>query len=118
MTAQSPARPADFCAYQLAQLDAIEARRKRRARDTTPDSIGLGIKRDLLSRAIAEQPAPETFEAWLLEQVITAPAGGPVHALATEILAEYHIAIHDPTFAAWLAESAAGTTRPGQRRQG
>jgi hypothetical protein len=110
-------RPADFCAFQLAQLDAIEARRKRRARDATPDSVGLSIKRDLLTRAIAEQPQPEAFEAWLLEQVITAPASGPVHALATEILAEYHIATHDPTFAAWLAESAADTGRKGQRQE-
>src|SRR5690606_22702639 len=43
-----PARPADFCRGLLAALDASEGRRRRRKRDTTPDAIGLAIKRELL----------------------------------------------------------------------
>jgi hypothetical protein len=43
-----PLRPAEFCRQLLATLDVSEGRRKRRKRDTTPDAIGLAIKRDLL----------------------------------------------------------------------
>ena len=61
-------RPADFCRQLLAALGASEGRRKRRQRDTTPDAIGMAIKRDLLERAVQENPEPETFERWLMER--------------------------------------------------
>jgi hypothetical protein len=99
-------QPGQFCAYLLRTIDASEGRRKRRKRDTTPDAIGLRIKRDLLERAVEENPLAEEFEAWLLQQVIAASAGGPVHALAREIQAEYWIACHDPEFSRWLADGA------------
>jgi hypothetical protein len=98
--------PAQFCAYLLHTIEASEGRRKRRKRDTTPDAIGLQIKRDLIERAIEQQPRPEEFEGWLLQQVLEAPAGGLVHALCTEILAEYQIASYDKEFVRWLAAGA------------
>ena len=45
-------RPAEFARRLLATLAASEGRRKRRKRNTTPDSIGLGIKHDLLEGSI------------------------------------------------------------------
>ena len=104
-------RPAEFSRGLLAALDASDGRRRRRKRDTTADAIGLGIKRDLLTRAVAEDPAPESFEAWLLEQALAAPASGPVMALCGEILDEYRLACADPRFAGWLAEGAPSEDR-------
>jgi hypothetical protein len=98
--------PSDFARQALGALDASEGRRRRRKRDTTPDAIGLGIKRDLLERLSAEGPPAEGLEPWLLHQVVGAPASGPVRALCAEILLEYRIACADPTFRGWLAEGA------------
>jgi hypothetical protein len=53
-----PLRPAEVCRALLAALDASEGRRRRRKRDTTPDAIGLAIKRCLLEQAVREDPAP------------------------------------------------------------
>jgi hypothetical protein len=61
-------RPAELCRELLSALEASDGRRRRRARNTTPDAIGMAIKRELLERAIADDPAPDAFEAWLLEQ--------------------------------------------------
>jgi hypothetical protein len=104
--ARAVLRPGDFCRQAFRALDASEGRRRRRARDTTPDAIGLALKRDLLERAAAADPAPAMFEAWLLEQALAAPASGPVRALCGEILAEYRIACVDPAFGQWLAAGA------------
>ena len=99
-------RPSEFCRHLLDALAASEGRRRRRKRDTTPDALGLDLKRDLLLRAIAADPGPEGFEAWLLEQVLAAPASGPVRAMCAEILDEYHVARLDPQFGRWLAAGA------------
>ena len=40
-------RPADACRALLGALDASEGRRRRRKRDTTPDTLGMVIKRHL-----------------------------------------------------------------------
>ena len=55
--------PAAVCVELLAALEASEGRRKRRKRDTTPDAIGLAIKRELLEAAVREAPAAAEFEA-------------------------------------------------------
>ena len=113
VTADAPAvltpdelRPGDFCARLLDALAASEGRRRRRKRDTTPDAIGMGLKRELMLRAAAEDPAPEGFEAWLMARVLESPAGGPVQAMCAEILDEYRVAAADPAFSAWLASGA------------
>lgn len=112
-------QPTAFCAYLLNAIEASEGRRRRRRRDTTPDAIGLQAKRDLLQRASEEKPAPEDFEGWLLQQVISAPASGPIRAICTEIFAEYQIASYDSAFVTWLAGGAASedTRQPGQQRR-
>ncbi len=99
-------RPAEFAQQLLATLAASEGRRRRRKRNTTPDSIGLGIKHDLLEAAMADAPEPDDFEGWLLERALAAPASGPVRALCSEIFDEYRFAAVDPNFGQWLAEGA------------
>jgi hypothetical protein len=99
-------RPSAFSRLLLRSLDASEGRRKRRKRDTTPDAIGLGIKRDLLEASMTEDPSPEDFEGWLLGKALAAPASGPILALCSQIMAEYQAATLDPSFGRWLAEGA------------
>ena len=59
-------RPAGICKALLAALDASEGRRRKRKRDQTPDAIGLALKRELLQRAVEDDPDPDAFEEWLL----------------------------------------------------
>jgi hypothetical protein len=101
------ARPAAICRELLAALEASEGRRRRRKRDTTPDAIGLGIKRALLERAIAEDPEPAAFEGWLLEHCLSAGGeAGATRAMALEVLAEWRLAASVPEFGAWLDHGA------------
>ncbi|HXF96730.1 MAG TPA: hypothetical protein VNI61_11585 [Gemmatimonadales bacterium] len=100
-------RPRDFCRELLAAVDASEGRRKKRRRDTTPDAIGLEIKRDLLERVIAADPAAEDFESWLHQQCLGAPQGeGGVRAMALSILEEWRLAHQTDAFRDWLARGA------------
>jgi hypothetical protein len=100
-------RPAYVCGQLLKALDASEGRRRRRKRDTTPDSIGLNIKRGLLEQAVREDPDPGDFENWLLEQCLSSPAGsGPTQAMALAILSEWHQAQTSNSFRSWLESGA------------
>lgn len=100
-------RPGDLCRELLAAVDASEGRRKKRKRDTTPDAIGLEIKRELLERVVAADPAPEEFEAWLHEQCLAAgaPEGG-LRAMALSIFEEWRLAHEAESFRDWLARGA------------
>ena len=111
-------RPAEVCRHLLQATGAAEGRRKRRKRDTTPDAIGLGIKRDLLARAAADDPDPAEFEGWLLEQVLAAgPLAGATRAMALDVLDEWRVAVASPGFRAWLEAGApSDDTRPGPDR--
>jgi hypothetical protein len=102
-------QPAEFCLGLLQALEASEGRRRRRQRDTTPDQLGLAIKRDLLEQAVAEAPAPEAFEGWLLARCQAAAAdvsAGATRAMALDIFRDWRLAAADPEFAAWLAAGA------------
>jgi hypothetical protein len=55
-------RPAHVCSRLLAALDASEGRRRRRKRDTTPDAIGLALKRTILEETVRQDPDPEFYE--------------------------------------------------------
>jgi hypothetical protein len=108
-------RPADFCRGLLQALEASEGRRRRRRRDTTPDVLGLAIKRALLQGVVADDPEPGAFEAWLLERCLNATAAvspGAVRAMALEIFREWRLAAASPEFAAWLARGAPSDDRP------
>jgi hypothetical protein len=100
-------RPGEFCRELLAALAASEGRRKRRKRDTTPDAIGFAMKRELLERAMAADPEPEEFEAWLMAQCAAAgAASGGVRAMARSIFDEWRLAHDADWFREWLARGA------------
>ena len=40
----------------LADVDACDGRRCRDKRDTTPDALGFGVKREMLERLVADDP--------------------------------------------------------------
>lgn len=111
-------RPARVCAQLVLALAASDGRRARRKRNTTPDAIGQEIKRALLEQAIAADPDPEAFDAWLLAQCQTAgAASGPVLAMARDILAEWRDALALADFRAWLTAGApSDDRRPGPHR--
>jgi hypothetical protein len=112
-------RPAEVCRRLLAALDASEGRRRRRKRNTTPDSIGMAIKRSILEEALRDDPEADGFEGWLLERCLSAgesqspggagelfAASGPVRAMALEVLAEWRLAQASGMFRSWLKEGA------------
>jgi hypothetical protein len=99
-------RPGAFCQQLLKALDASEGRTKRRKRDQTPDTIGLEIKRTLLSRAAESDPGPDAFEGWLMAEAFATSASGGVRAMCATILEDYRLASVDATFHSWLEEGA------------
>ena len=108
MTSDSQVRPAHVCHQLLAALEASEGRRRRRRRDTTPDAIGMAIKRQLLEGAVRDDPEPEDFEGWLLHQTDTAyaEAPGPARAMALDLLADWRLAATSDAFRSWLEQGA------------
>jgi len=104
-------RPAEICRELLGALEVSEGRRKRRQRDTTPDAIGLGIKRHLLERAVQDDPGPDDFEGWLLERCGEAEAEGGVRAMALQIFEEWRMASAVATFSDWLTHGAPSDDR-------
>ena len=111
----TPLRPATICRQLLAAMEGSEGRRKRRKRDTTPDAIGMGIKRDLLERAARDDPDPDDFEGWLLEQCLAAgPLAGATRAMALEVRDEWRVAASFGSFREWLdAGAPSDDTQPG-----
>lgn len=107
-------RPAGVCRALLLALDASEGRRRRRKRDTTPDTLGLSLKRELLSQVVEADPDPDEFEAWLLERCLARAedvAVGALRAMAREIVAEWRLAAASPEFRAWLGAGARSEDR-------
>lgn len=100
-------RPAEICRQLLTALEPSEGRRRQRKRDTTPDAIGMALKRELLARAIEADPEPEAFEGWLSTRCLQqGNASGPWRAMAQDILAEWGLAQASPAFREWLAQGA------------
>jgi hypothetical protein len=71
------------------------------------------MKRELLERVVAEDPDPETFEAWLLDRVLASERAGVggARAMALEIFHEWRLAVASPQFGAWLAAGAPSEDR-------
>ena len=109
-------RPATICAQLLQAMDASEGRRKRRKRNTTPDALGMEVKRGLLEAAIADDPEPEQFEDWLFARVQAAgELAGATRAMALQTRDEWQFAVASGGFRAWLAAGApSDDTRPGR----
>ena len=105
-------RPGTLCGELLTALEASDGRRKRRMRDTTPDSIGMRIKRDLLEEIVQADPEPAAFEAWLVQRCLQAgTADGPVRAMALSIWDEWRLAATTLEFRRGLAEGAPSDDR-------
>lgn len=106
--------PAELCRGLLGALDASEGRRKRRARDTTADSIGLAIQRELLEQIIHDEPAPDEFEAWLLNRCEEEGVGdGAVRSMALSIWEQWQLAQRAPDVRAWILSGAHSDDRNG-----
>jgi hypothetical protein len=104
---RDPLRPAVVCRQLLAALAASDGRRRRRKRDTTPDGIGLAMRRQLLEDAVADDPAPEAFEGWLMARSLAgAEASGPLRATALAVLDEWRLARESGAFRDWLERGA------------
>lgn len=105
----APLRPADVCRALLSALDASEGRRLRRKRDQTPDAFGLGIKRELLQRAVDADPPADAFEAWLMAYPLSQSApelAGPSMAMARAVFDEWQLAQSMGAFRSWLEQGA------------
>jgi hypothetical protein len=89
-------RPAHTCRQLLAALEASEGRRRRRKRNTTPDAIGMAIKRRLLEETVRED---------------SSEASGPARAMALEVLAEWQLAERSQAFRSWLQGGAESEDR-------
>jgi hypothetical protein len=94
-----------------AESRGSEGRRKRRQRDTTPDAIGLGLKRRLLECAVQDDPDPDQSEAWLLERCEEAESEGGTRAMALQIFEEWRMATAVATFGEWLTHGAPSDDR-------
>jgi hypothetical protein len=103
-----PGRPAEICRRLLAALDASEGRRRRRKRNTTPDAIGMAVKRRLLEETVRDDPEPEDYEGWLVEQCVAAESvpSGPIRAMALDVLGEWRLAQASGMFRSWLEQGA------------
>jgi hypothetical protein len=100
-------RPAEVCSQLLRALDASEGRRRKRKRDTTPDSVGLELKRNILEETVRQDPDPEAYEGWLLQCCQTsAGANGPLLAMALDVLSEWRLAQTSTVFRNWLQRGA------------
>ena len=105
----APFRPADVCRALLAALEASEGRRRRRKRDQTPDAIGLGVKRELLTLIVEDDPPPDGFEEWLLNytRACDAPgSAGATLAMARAVFDEWRLAHSLGDFRRWLEQGA------------
>ena len=110
----TPPRPAVICRALLAALDASEGRRRRRKRDTTPDAIGMSLKRQLLAEAAENDPDPEAFDTWLLGRCLTraeAVSMGAMRAMARDVLEEWRFAAASADFQRWLEAGAPSEDR-------
>ena len=102
-------RPSEVCRALLAALEASDGRRRNRKRDQTADAFGLAVKRDLLQRAVDEDPAPDAFEEWLLNYPLTCKAPelvGPAFAMARAVFEEWRLAHTLGEFRLWLEQGA------------
>ena len=108
-------RPAVVCQQLLQATDASEGRRKRRKRNTTPDSLGMEVKRTLLEAVVADDPDPDLFEAWLFARVqASGRLAGATRAMAMQVWDEWQFTLASAGFRAWLAAGAPSEdTRPG-----
>jgi hypothetical protein len=107
MSNWSIVRPADVCRQLLTALDASEGRRRKRKRNTTPDSIGMAMKRTLLEETVQQNPNADDYEQWLLEYCLASgELNGAMRAMALEVFYDWQLAQKSAEFRSWLEQSA------------
>jgi molybdopterin-guanine dinucleotide biosynthesis protein A len=114
-------RPATICKALLTALEASEGRRRSRKRDQTPDAFGLSVKRELLERAVHDDPDPHAFEAWLLDYPRSCRApelAGPARAMARAVFEDWQLAQTSPEFRRWLHDGAQSADASSERPTG
>jgi hypothetical protein len=110
-------RPSEICSRLLAALEASEGRRRKRKRNTTPDSIGMAIKRTLLEETVRCDPDPDAYESWLLGRCLTSDdPSGPIRAMALDVLSEFRLAQTSGVFRLWLEQGAPSDDTAGPPR--
>ena len=108
--------PAELCRGLLGALDASEGRRRRRSRNTTADSIGLAIQRDLLEAVARESPAAADFERFLMERCIAAgESDGATRAMALSIWQQWQLAAEAESYGVWIAAGAPSDDRDARQ---
>jgi hypothetical protein len=106
--------PVEVCGGLLSALEASEGRRRRRSRNTTADSIGLAIQRELLEDAVREGPSGANFERWLQERCVAqGESDGAYRAMALLIWHEWKLASEAEDVGAWLTSGAPSDDREG-----
>ncbi|HEY7876774.1 MAG TPA: hypothetical protein VIC55_01035 [Gemmatimonadaceae bacterium] len=104
--------PEMLCRGLLSALDASEGRRRRRARNTTADSIGLAIQRELLEAVVLDAPDAEDFERWLVARCLAeGESDGAMRAMALVIWQQWRLASEATDFSAWLTHGAPSDDR-------
>ena len=104
--------PSTLCRGLLDALDASEGRRRRRARNTTADSIGLAIQRELLEAVVRESPDAADFERWLMSRCLAeGESDGATRAMAVLIWQQWRLAAVADDYRAWLTDGARSDDR-------
>ncbi|HEY9479917.1 MAG TPA: hypothetical protein VIP79_07490 [Gemmatimonadaceae bacterium] len=104
--------PAELCRGLLAALDASEGRRRRRSRNTTADSIGMEIQRELLEAVVREAPVAEDFERWLLARCMAeGESDGATRAMALFIWHQWQLASEAGGYREWITHGAPSDDR-------
>jgi hypothetical protein len=104
--------PVELCRGLLGVLDASEGRRRRRARNTTADSIGMEIQRALLEGVVREAPAAPDFERWLLERCMAeGESDGATRAMALFIWQQWLLASEAEGYRDWIIRGAPSDDR-------
>ncbi|HEU4585761.1 MAG TPA: hypothetical protein VFR95_08425 [Gemmatimonadaceae bacterium] len=104
--------PVELCRGLLGALDASEGRRRRRARNTTADSIGMEIQRALLEGVVREAPDAPDFERWLLERCMAeGESDGATRAMALFIWQQWQLASEAEGFRDWIIRGAPSDDR-------
>lgn len=108
--------PAELCRGLLGALDASDGRRRRRSRDTTADSIGLAIQRELLEVVIRESPDAEDFERFLMARCLAeGESDGATRAMALSIWQQWRLAAEADDYREWIAAGAPSDDREGRQ---
>lgn len=104
--------PVELCRGLLGALDASEGRRRRRSRNTTADSIGMEIQRELLEAAVREAPVAEDFERWLLTRCMAeGESDGATRAMALFIWHQWQLASEAGGYREWITHGAPSDDR-------